>query len=381
MPRRAMSRDGAGRRCARRGTRSRRRQRQHAGHQVEHRALAGAVRADQAQDLAGAHRERQVVDRHQAAEALRDRSNFQQRLARCAGLARRQPGARPAQERAAPSARRQPARERRHEAVAGALQQQHHQHAEHARSRSCRWRRTAVGSTSCSHSFSTVRIEAPMTAPQTWLAPPITAMNRYSMPALTPNGARADEAQEMRVQPARQAGQQRGVEEHDGLQARGVDAEALGHHARGSAARGSRGPSASRAGSRRHQRDQRERPDQVIDARPLSSRMPHERDRRQVGKPGVLAQQLHVAEHEVDRDAPGDRASRQVVARQAQRDRAEEQRHRGHQQQAEQRARARASAAVLGGQHRGGVGGEADERLLAERHHAGDAGQQHQAQR
>ena len=37
------------------------------------------------------------------------------------------------------------------------------------------------------YSLSSVRIDAPITAPQTWLAPPITAMKRYSMPAFTLN--------------------------------------------------------------------------------------------------------------------------------------------------------------------------------------------------
>ncbi len=40
---------------------------------------------------------------------------------------------------------------------------------------------------SFSHSLSIVSTEAPITAPQTWLAPPTTAMNRYSMPMFTLN--------------------------------------------------------------------------------------------------------------------------------------------------------------------------------------------------
>ena len=41
---------------------------------------------------------------------------------------------------------------------------------------------------SCSTCLASVRIVAPTTAPQTLPAPPTTAMNRYSMPWLMPNG-------------------------------------------------------------------------------------------------------------------------------------------------------------------------------------------------
>ena len=53
--------------------------RQHARDQVEQRRLAGAVRADQADDLAAADRDRDVAVGDQAAEALRDAAGFEQR--------------------------------------------------------------------------------------------------------------------------------------------------------------------------------------------------------------------------------------------------------------------------------------------------------------
>ena len=55
--------------------------RQHAGDEVEGGRLAGAVRADQAEDLAGAHLEADVVDRHQAAELLAHRLHVEHHLA------------------------------------------------------------------------------------------------------------------------------------------------------------------------------------------------------------------------------------------------------------------------------------------------------------
>ena len=48
--------------------------------------------------------------------------------------------------------------------------------------------RVISGPPSCSHCLSSVISVAPITAPQTLPAPPITAMNRYSMPWLMPKG-------------------------------------------------------------------------------------------------------------------------------------------------------------------------------------------------
>ncbi|MPM89148.1 hypothetical protein SDC9_136256 [bioreactor metagenome] len=45
-----------------------------------------------------------------------------------------------------------------------------------------------LGRMSCSHCLSTVITPAPTSAPQTWPAPPTTAMKRYSMPMCRPNG-------------------------------------------------------------------------------------------------------------------------------------------------------------------------------------------------
>ena len=47
---------------------------------------------------------------------------------------------------------------------------------------------STLGSRSCSHCLSTVNTPAPTSAPQTWPAPPMTVMNRYSMPICRPNG-------------------------------------------------------------------------------------------------------------------------------------------------------------------------------------------------
>ena len=64
--------------------------RQHAGDQVEGRALAGAVRADQPDDLARADVEDDVVDRDQAAELLARLLDLQQRAGAAGARSRRE---------------------------------------------------------------------------------------------------------------------------------------------------------------------------------------------------------------------------------------------------------------------------------------------------
>ena len=88
MPRRAISNGRQPTIDSPRKTTSPDGERERAGDQVEHRALAGAVRADQAEDLAGLDRERQVVDGDQAAELLARRPHVEQRPARGACVAR-----------------------------------------------------------------------------------------------------------------------------------------------------------------------------------------------------------------------------------------------------------------------------------------------------
>ena len=67
--------------------------RQRAGDEVEHRRLAGAVGTDQADDLARAHVEADVVDRDQAAEALHAHGLRQGSCVPRDGIARRGSGA------------------------------------------------------------------------------------------------------------------------------------------------------------------------------------------------------------------------------------------------------------------------------------------------
>jgi hypothetical protein len=94
----------------------------------------------------------------------------------------------------------------------------------------------------------------------------------------------------------------------------------------------------------------------------------------------VAAERVDVAEQHRDRQAPGDRAERQEVAAEAQRQHADQQRRHAGQQQREGEAEPRREA-LRRRQPGGRIGGDADERGLAERRRAADAGQQHETER
>ena len=106
--------------------------------------------------------------------------------------------------------------------------------------------------------------------------------------------------------------------------------------------------------------------------------MPKKLDRRDAEQAVVLAQRVDVAEQVVQAQAPGDGGQRQVVARHAQRDPAQQQRGGDGEGQADPH-REPGRDAVRQRQVGRGVGADADEGGLAERGQPGDAGQQHQA--
>ena len=131
----------------------------------------------------------------------------------------------------------------------------------------------------------------------------------------------------VRVEPAGDARQQRRVDEHDELHARGADAEQLG--GKRSATQRANGAPGARVEQvvRGNGRQQHARPDHVVDAAAVVEVPAGDVEWRD-GRDAVVAmEQLELAEQEVQAQAPGDGAERQVVARQA------------HRRQAEQRAR------------------------------------------
>ena len=166
-------------------------------------------------------------------------------------------------------------------------------------------------------------------APQTWPTPPSTAMNRYSMPMLRPNGDGLTVRWKCANSQPETRRQQRREHEHRDLVARSVStpiasaivAPPLSARSARPARESSRcvhgrpRPAATMA----QIRQKKLRPG-------ARASMPKNVQRRNAEQAVVLAEAVEVAEQVVQRQAPGDRRQRQVVARHAQRDQAEDQR-------------------------------------------------------
>ncbi len=118
----------------------------------------------------------------------------------------------------------------------------------------------------------------------------------------------------------------------------------------------------------------RESPGEEQRLAPAEDRMSEDRDRRQAGQPVVAAERVGVAEDVEERDVPGDGAERQVMAREAQRDRADDPGGRRRQQQRHRQREPRRQAS-FGRQQGRGVGADADEHRLPEGGDAGDPGE------
>ena len=233
---------------------------------------------------------------------------------------------------------------------------------------------------SCSTCFASVISVAPTTAPHTLPAPPTTAMNRYSMPWLMPNGVGIHEALQVRVEPARHRREQRRVDEHDDLEPRRVDAEGLGHLE--VAAQRADGASRTRIEqvARRPQRHEREAPDQEVVVALVPQLEAEEVERGNAGESRVAAEELEIAEQKREADAPRDRRERKVVAFHPQRDEAEAERERQREGDADAEVDPRRQPEMRREDGRG-VRADADERRLAERRLSRHAGEQHETER
>ncbi|MNI31721.1 hypothetical protein D3C73_856110 [compost metagenome] len=359
------------------------RHRQHAADQVEGGALAGAVGANQAHDFTRADFERDVVDSDQPAEFLADGVHFQHHLPRLGTRARRQSrrgsgwGKVAARAIGAGNAA-PPARQDGPQAIACVLQHQNQQHAEDDHLE------VGVGVQQLGQPVLQLVFQHQDDAGAQQGAPDVTRATHHRHEqvfdaVVDAKRAGADGALHVRVEPARNAGQQgRPDEDHD-LVGSGVHAHGF-RHAR-AALQGADGAARTRieqvAGG--PQRQQHEYPDQVINVAAAGQGQAEDADGFNAGNAVVLAQPVDIAEQEVQRQAPRNGAQRQVVAGQAQGDRAQQVGNDGGQDQAD-RQRQPGRHVVLRGQERRGVGAKANKRGLAERRQAAHAGQQHQAQ-
>ena len=184
----------------------------------------------------------------------------------------------------------------------------------------------------------------------------------------------------MRIEPAGQAGEHRGIDEYEKLGARRLHAKGLGRDVSAS----QRADGAAGAGIQQvhgeQRRDQHRDPDREIDRVGAQHLQRADRQRRNAGNAVVTAEEFELAEQIEQRDAPGDGAERQIVAGQPHRDEPE-QHGGGAADQKRERQRQPWREAISRSQHRRGVGAKAAEGRLAERGEAAHAGQQHQPHR
>ena len=138
---------------------------------------------------------------------------------------------------------------------------------------------------------------APITAPHTWPAPPTTAMKRYSMPWLQPEGRRIHQPLHVGIQPAGGAGVQRGDHEDHDARADVSTPIASAITTPPFSARIAR-PRGNRAGCGGDHRRQHEGPDQVIDLAALVEAEATDGDRRQARDAALGAQEVQRAEQE-----------------------------------------------------------------------------------
>ena len=311
-------------------------QRQQTRYEVEGGALAGAVGADQADDLAGAHTEAHVVDGEQAAKGFAHGFGLKQQVTGGRLVTRGQRGgALPvgAQGDYWQQSRQGVARARPH-TVWRVLQRQHQRDAKDDHF-VVATRPDQPGQPDLELVFDQLHHAGPgERAPH--VAHPADHRHEQVLDAhLDAEGRWIHGALKVREQPARHRCVLRRDDEDDDLVAIGTDAHRLGHHA-AALERADR-----TAGARVEQVDQRpgteqrQRPDQVINAAALVEIDAKQVERRHAEQAVVLAQRLGVGHRVVDRQAPGDGRQRQVVTAHAQRQPTEQQRRRQREREAD----------------------------------------------
>ncbi len=344
---------------------------EHAGDHVECGALAGAVRTDQRDDLAGAHAEAQLIHGDQSAETLGDGLHIEQQFAARRGLRARQGVLRV--KRPARFAYRKPLRDRRPQAIRRTLQDHDHQNAEYDRlvvaGLADDLRQPVAQPLIGDGEHRRSEHRAPYEAG--------AADDRHEQildAGVQRKRRRVHEALHVRVQPARCARHHRSEHEHDHARCPRVDAHRFGHHATAL-------QRADRAAFARveqvasgQQRNEHERPYQIENLTAGFERSAEHRDGGQATAPSMSAQRLRCPEQKIQTDSPCDGAQRQVVPRQPQRDQAQRCRNYNRQQQPRDQCQPwrcgepRKCARQRGrcGQHRRRVRAKTDERCLTE---------------
>ncbi|KAG0937970.1 hypothetical protein G6F31_015523 [Rhizopus arrhizus] len=276
----------------------------HAADQVEGRALAGAVGADQRQDLARPDFQVHGIVGDQTAELARHVHGLEHDLAawrhRLAGQ-----GFGVHVHAAHGLLHADPARQHRPQAAACTVQQQHHAKTEDDDLE------VAGLAQQLGHPVLQPLLEHGEHARANQRTPdlPRAADDGHEQvfdAHLQAERVGVHEALHVRVQPARGAGLQRGNDEDHHARTCRVHAHRLRHHA--PALERADGAARTRVQQipRGPQRQQHEHPDQVIDVPAAGQRDAENAERFDAGNAVVLAQPIDIAEQEIERQAPGD---------------------------------------------------------------------------
>ena len=348
---------------------------QYAGQQVERRALARAVRADQAENAAGGRREADIVDGDEAAEDLAHRPDVEKRRSARRLLAQRQRRAGGLWQFRG----RRRAGDQRPQPVGGELQHQHEDRAEDDR--------LVIAGRADEQRHDVLQLvaqdgdagSAEQCAPQASRATRDRHQEIFGA-RRDAEGARAHRTLEMGVEPAGKAGEDGGIDEDEKLHPRRVDAERGGDQRAAPQHADRAADAAVEQVAGRDHREHHDEPDQDVIFARISQRMRPDADRRDAGQAVMRAEPCGVAEQIEEGDAPGDRAERHVMAREPHRHRADEQRAKTGDDQRRRQGEPGRDAPV-DAEHGARIGAEADESRLTEGGHAADARQQHEAER
>ena len=130
----------------------------------------------------------------------------------------------------------------------------------------------------------------------------------------------------MRIKPAGYASKRGGIDEDDDLDAARIDSESLGHFQATFESTNRATGSGIEEIARHPQARERDRPDQVVEEALVAKFQSKEVKGRNACQAGIAAKEIHVAEHVVEADAPGDCRQWQVMALHAKSDETEKRR-------------------------------------------------------
>ena len=279
--------------------------RQRAREEIEHRGLAGAVRSDEPEDLAGPHLEADIVDGDEAAEpSLRTADLEKKRAGRrllttWQGRGRLRPGL---------LRLRQKVGEEGDDALPGPLQEQDEQRRE---GHDLELTRGALRKQRKVVLHGVLQQRDDRSANHATQDAARSADHRHHQVFDAHAGIErpgADETAEMRIEPSGQRSEESGDDECRKLDLERADPEAFDQRiAAAERAHRAADPGVEKVVANEKDRHD-DRPDQVIDLPAVDQGERADGDRRNARDAVVAAEPLNVAEQERDRQSPGDRA-------------------------------------------------------------------------